>query len=345
MEARVILAGDVGATKILLEVGEVRSGRWEPAFARRYSARDVANFPDVLHAFLSEWDPVRPPGHGFVSAAFGAAGVAEGNKVKMTHHPWAVDGDMIALRFPIPKVKVVNDLAAAAHGVEWLAPDELIEIQPGKSIPGEPRVVIGVGTGLGVSYCVRVNGVYHEIAGEGGHANFGPASPAQAGLWSEIFTSHGRVSDEDVLSGSGLQHIYAYTAGLGAHAAGQSEMPRPEEISAGAIERGDAKCTKALDLFAECLGNVAGDHALSIMARGGVYLTGGIVAKVVSWLQHEHFRQAFCAKAPHSATMMRIPVYAVTTERIAVIGAARYATEEFEQGSAFSVPGDNVGTR
>jgi glucokinase len=174
---------------------------------------------------------------------------------------------------------------------------------------------------------VSVEGKLREVSGEAGHGSFGPANIQQAGLWHAIYATHGRVSNEDVLSGAGLQHVFAYTSGLGAHAPGAREVPRPDEITAGAIERGDAKCTAALDLFAECLAGVAGDHALAVLARGGVYLTGGIVAKITPWLQTDRFRAAFCAKGPLSAMLMRIPVHAVKSERVAVIGAARIATE------------------
>jgi glucokinase len=323
----VYLAGDVGGTKILLEVGETRSGKWQTLFAKRYSAHDAVNFPEVLHEFLSEWDPKRPPGHGFHAAAFGVAGPVTGNKAKMTNRPWVVDGDLIARRFPIPRVRVVNDLAAAAHGIDWLDKEDFVEIQPGHADPNEPRVVMGVGTGLGVSYRVCIDGKFGEVPGEGGHQNFAPANIRQVGLWHEIYMTHGRVSDEDILSGAGLQHVYAYASGQGAHRPGARETPDPEEITTGAIERSDAHCTGALDLFAEIMASVAGDHALAVLARGGVYLTGGIVAKITSWLQTDHFRAAFCAKGPHSTMMMRIPVHAVKSERIVVIGAARLASE------------------
>ena len=321
------LAGDVGGTKILLEVGEVRSGRWETRLNKRYSSHDALNFPDVLHEFLAEWDAKRPPGHGFHGAAFGVAGPVAGNKAKMTNRPWAVDGDLISRRFPIPRVRVVNDLAAAAHGIDWLDPGDLVVIQAGTAEPNEPRVVMGVGTGLGISYRIYAGGEFVEVPGEGGHANFAPANLRQVGLWQHICASHGRVAAESVLSGAGLQRVYAYANGLGAPAPGASEVPDPAEITAGAIERGDAKCAAALDLFAECMASVAGDHALAVLARGGVYLTGGIVTKMTPWLTTDHARAAFCAKAPHSAMLMRIPVHAVKTERLVLLGAARFAAE------------------
>lgn len=96
-------------------------------------------------------------------------------------------------------------------------------------------------------------------------------------------------------------------------------------IAQTAREKKDPGCIKALDLFAEILGNVAGDHALATLARGGVYLAGGVIAKLAPSFNKEKFRAAFCAKELFAAQMMRIPVKVVTNEKIALIGAARVA--------------------
>jgi glucokinase len=321
----VILAGDVGATKILLEVGEARSGQWAPAFSRRYATRDEVGFPEALREFLDEWK--REGGAGAIdAAAFGVAGPVEGRKVKMTHRPWIVDADFISNRFAIPKVRVANDLGAAAHGIDWVPREDIVEIQPGHADPDEPRVVLGVGTGLGISYRVNVDGKLREIAGEGGHANFAPGNPEHLALWETIYRQQGRCSAEDVLCGRGLMHIWGHVAGRGAHVHGAPGFPESHEISAGA-DRGDVHCKAAMALFADCLGSVAGDHAVSLMARGGVYLVGGVVSKITPHLASDRFRQSFCAKGMHSAVLMRIPVRAVKSERIGVIGAARLASE------------------
>jgi glucokinase len=311
-----ILAGDVGATKILLEVGEFRSDRWQVKLAKRYSTHDVDNFQALLTSFLGEWNQVRAKGERITGAGFGVAGPATGNKVKMTHRPLTVDGDAIAERMLIPKVRVVNDLAAAARGLDALGPRDFVTIQSGKAAPGEPRVVLGVGTGLGVAYLVPKDDGYEIIPGEAGHTGFAPATYAQAQLWQSIFTHHGRVAAEDVVSGMGLANIHAHVQ----HATDQT-------ISADwLIEQsaaGDSAAASALDLFVECLGNVAGDHALAVMARGGVYLTGGVIARLHPRIREGRFSEAFCAKGVHSATMMKIPVKAVTSDRVVVLGAAQ----------------------
>lgn len=294
-----ILAGDVGATKILLEVGEFRDDRWISLLERRYGTAESANFPMVVERFLDEWRAVRPPRSRLTAAAFGVAGPAIGNRVKMTHRPLIVDGNTLCERFEIPEVRIVNDLEAAAAGIETLGPREMVTLQPGKMAFDSPRVVLGVGTGLGVAYLVPDGQGWRTVGGEGGHVGFSPASALQTDLWQALAMKHGRVEGELVASGMGLEHINAFLGNPGIN----SEA--------------------ALALFAECLGNVAGDHALACMARGGVYLCGGVIARTVEKLPREKFRAAFCAKGVQSGMLMKIPVRAVTNERLAVLGAAR----------------------
>jgi glucokinase len=313
-----ILAGDVGATKILLEAGELRGDRWEPLLDRRYSTAEAANFATVLGEFVDECAHADIAPARFEAAAIGVAGIRQGNKVKMTHHAWSVDGDAIASRFSIPKVTVVNDLAATANGIDLLSPSEIVTIQPGRASPSDPRVVIGVGTGLGIAYLIPDGkGGYREIPGEGGHAGFAPATPAQLEVWKSVFMQRGRVSAEDVVSGRGLPRIHASLRGA-------TEEQDAEQI-ANAAEAGDSCSIAALELFSECLGNVAGDHALSLLARGGVYLAGGVIVKLLPRIDKARFREAFCAKSPHSALMMEIPVKAATSDRLAILGAAKIA--------------------
>jgi glucokinase len=322
----VILAGDVGGTKILLEVGEMRSGQWHSAFARRYCAEDVVQFEDVMHRFLSEWESEKPRGaKPIASGALGAAGPLVGNTIKMTNRPWAVDGDRIAARCGIDRFRVLNDLAACAWGVDALQEPDLVTLQPGEAVAGEPRVVVGVGTGVGVAYIIDHGGRAIVVPGEAGHAGFAPETHEQAELWRALFAALGRVEVEDVLSGRGLANVYEFIArrDVGGHTRAD-----PAWVSENALSGADAQCTEAIELFAECLGNVAGNHALAVMARGGVFLAGGVVAKIASALRTPRLRQAFCAKGAFSSHLMRIPVHVVLSEKLPVLGAARVAAQE-----------------
>ena len=207
-----LLAGDVGATKILLEVGEIRSRTWTPALAKRYESGDVS-FSEAVGQFLEEWRSTARKPARITAAAFGAAGPRAGNSVKMTNRPWSVDGDAVANGFGIPKVKIVNDLEASARGLELLPERELKTIQAGRAVEGAPRVVMGVGTGLGVAYLIACGKRYRAVAGEGGHATFAPVAPRQVELAQAIRGAKGRVSNEDIVSGAGLARIYEFQIG------------------------------------------------------------------------------------------------------------------------------------
>jgi glucokinase len=283
----VILAGDVGGTKILLEAGEFTSGRWKAALERRYMLADFAGMDQVLDAFLEEWQRERPPRARITGGAIGVAGPCVANCVTMTNRPWRLDGEKLGEHFRIPKLRLLNDLEAAAHGLDLVSPRDLVTYQAGKVVRGGNRVVMGVGTGLGVAYVIGDK----VVAGEGGHVGFSPATPRQVELWKELSHTHVRVEAEHVVCG-------------------------------GALER------DGLELFSANLGNVAGDQALNVMACGGVFLCGGVIARIGPSIRKEVFSAAFCAKGAHSSILMRVPVRAIANEKLALLGAARAAAEQ-----------------
>jgi glucokinase len=325
-----ILAGDVGATKILLEAGDVDEGRWKPFLARRYLIADFPNMSGVMEAFLAEWQSAKPARARLTSGALGVAGPADGNSVKMTHRPWEVDGDALADHFGIPRIRVVNDLAAMAHGIDAVASRDIVTIQPGRAVPGAPQVVLGVGTGLGVAYRFQYRGqtpvsrqaenrgLTPVLPGEGGHVGFSPASAEQYQVWKDLHAVHGRVEGEDVASGKGIANIFKAFTGRNEETAAICER---------AIAKTDDQACEALGVFAECLGNVAGDHALAVMARGGIFLAGGVIARIAPSIRKERLCAAFCAKGVMSSLLMRIPIRAITNEKLGVLGAARMAQE------------------
>ena len=321
-----ILAGDVGATKILLEAGDIDEGRWKPFTARRYAIADFPNMAVVMEAFLKDWDAARPARAKLTAGAVGVAGPAEGNCVKMTHRPWIIDGDALGERFGIPRLRVVNDLAATASGIDMLSSRDFFTLQAGKAVEGAPQVVLGVGTGLGVAGLRPSSPLgdskrtkqsdFEVLPGEGGHVGFSPGSAEQAHLWRLLFEKHGRVEAEDVASGHGIANIYRALSG---------KTLEPAQICDLAFGKGEAVAVRTLDLFAECLGNIAGDQVLATMARGGVFLAGGVMGKIARDLNREKFGEAFCAKGAMSSFLMRIPVRAITNEKLAILGAARIA--------------------
>ena len=324
-----ILAGDLGGTKILLEVGVLQHGYWEAAFSKRYSATDYPDLASVLRAFLHEWEAHRRPPAKIARACFGVAGPVFDNRVQMTNLPWRIDGDAISTAFGIPQVCISNDFAAAASGIEMLQAADFVTLQRGEPVAAAPRVVIGAGTGLGVAYMIWTEGGYRAIAGEGGHIGFAPSTPGELELWRDLYTRQGRVVAEDVVSGPGLARIWEFLGRrevkLQAPATALRGGDAGAAIAHGALESGDPLCLRALDMFLSCYGAVAGDHALAVMARGGVYVAGGIAAKILPRLVSGGFLAAFNAKGGYSSAARQIPVLVVTNERLGLLGAALLA--------------------
>ena len=323
-----ILAGDIGGTKTLLLLARMRQGRPEPLLERRYAAAGFADFSAMLARFLEECREHCARTPRVASACFGAAGPAADNRIQMTNLPWRLDAAALAAQFGIARVRLVNDFEAAAAGVEALAPGDVVTLQQGEPLFQAPRVVIGAGTGLGVAYALPQGRRYRIIAGEGGHAGFAPANAEQLRLAQALQARFGRVGAELVVSGPGLVRIYEFLCAELAQAPGLPERVRAEgaaAISRLALEQGDALACRALDLFIACYGAVAGDHALALNARGGVYIAGGIARKILSRLAAGGFVAAFNAKGTHARLNLKVPVHAVTTERLGLLGAALLA--------------------
>ena len=325
-----ILAGDIGATKAMLLLAPGGRGSVEPAFERRYAVASFPGFSALLAQFLDEYRQHGGRKARAASACFGAAGPAAGERIQMTNLPWCLDSGAIAAEFGIRRVQLVNDFEAAASGIEALGPGDYAILQQGEPLAQAARVVIGAGSGLGVAYALPQGNRYRVIAGEGGHAGFAPADEEQLRLWQALQQQFGRVSVEHVVSGPGLVRTYEFLCAAQPELPAQKETVRAEGaagISRLALEHGDALACRALDLFIACYGAVAGDHALTVTARGGVYIAGGIAAKILGRIAGGAFMAAFNAKGVHAHLNRKVPVQVVTTERLGLLGAALIAAK------------------
>jgi glucokinase len=323
-----ILAGDIGGTKALLLLAALRQGRPEPVLERRYAVASFPGFSAMLARFLEECRQYRGRDARLASACFGAAGPVSADCIQMTNLPWRLDAGAIAAAFGIGRVRLVNDFEAAAFGIEALGPGGSAMLQRGEPLPHAARVVIGAGSGLGVAYALPQGKHYQVIAGEGGHAGFAPADDEQMRLWQTLHEQFGRVSVEHVVSGPGLVRIYEFLRAELAEAPALRQSVRAEgaaAISRYALEQNDPLACRALDLFIACYGAATGDHALTVTARGGVYIAGGIAPKIFSRLAAGGFMEAFNAKGAHAQMNLRMPVRVVTTDRLGLLGAALIA--------------------
>ncbi len=306
---RLRLGADIGGTKSLLALG--RGAR--PALVRRYENDAFPSFDELLEDFLREAGV--PPGV-LDAACFAVAAPVTSQRVRLTNRAdWVLDAPALAARYGMKRVQLINDFAAVAHGLPTLAAADMDTLQPGDPAAGGVRVAIGPGTGLGVAAIAggRV------LASEGGHVGFAPTDGAQAELWRFMGGEHRRVSNERICSGAGLVACYNFSRMRSGHAL--EPALAPAEVTRRADESEEHDAVRAIDLFTHILGAVAGDMALSFLARGGVYLVGGIVPKLRAHLRRGPFLAGFNAKSEHQSLVAMMPVHAVLVEDVGLRGA------------------------
>ncbi len=346
-----ILAGDIGGTKTHLALFEWKSERVDPIRAESFHSADYSALEEMLEEFLVPPKPPTPidqlereqdePAENvaaapeepliITAACFGVAGPVIQNHCHTTNLPWVVDGPTLAKRFNIPRVQLLNDLEATAHGLLLLRPEELYALNAGKLAPEKQAMaLIAAGTGLGESILFWDGAHYKPMPSEGGHADFAPNNDNEIELLRHVRSQYLHVSYERVLSGPGLHAIYEFVR--------DSKKNEPtwlaEQIAAGdpaaaiaeAGLKGQADIAKqTLDLFASIYGAEAGNLALKAMALNGVFIGGGIAPKLLDKLKDGTFMKAFVNKGRYKRLMSNMPVHVILNDRTALLGAASAA--------------------
>jgi glucokinase len=319
-----VLAGDIGGTKTAVAIAEVGPRSLSLRTVRTYPSAKFGGLDEILEDFLSGR---RPPG----AAAFGVAGPVQRGRAKVTKLSWTIDEAVLARRFAIPRVRLLNDFAAAALGIPRLPARGSTRIVPGKAEPGGPIGVLGAGTGLGQAVMVLAVGTRIVVESEGGHADFGPRDEREDRLVRFVRRRFGRVDRDRLLSGEGIGHIYDFLKAdrkardaPAVTRAFQSE-DRAAVISRFALSGRDPLCRDALSLFVSIYGSEAGNLALQYRATGGIYLAGGIAGKILPALKEAAFRESFRSKPPLERLLAQIPVRVVREPRLGLIGAAEAA--------------------
>jgi len=327
------LVGDIGATNARLAVTTLRDdGAIEWIHEARLADARLSSFDAAIDALFAA-SPVSRT--AIAAACLGVAGPIHGRRVQFTNRAWSIDADALEARIPGASVALVNDLEAAARGIDALHERDLAALQARPAAPDGVRLVIGAGTGLGIAYAVWCGSRYRIIASEGGHAGFAPQNARQRWLFDALSAGNHRIEAEHIVCGAGLERIYAVLRA--ANPADElpelrSEIDRgdghgPAAISRFALERNDRLASDALDLFIDCYGSIAGDHALAVLPTGGVYVVGGIAAKILPRLSAGGFVRAFTDKGAFGALAGTFPIAAVTNEHLGLIGATLIASE------------------
>lgn len=309
-----ILAADIGGTKSLVALYDGNGARAR----QRYENASFADFLALLDDFLGRQDACDKR---LDAACIAVAGPVsdDGRTARLTNLDWPdIDADLLCRRYGIAGATVCNDFAAAALGAVTAGREHLATLQIGVPLTDKPRLVVGAGTGLGMAIALGDGTRLRVLPGEGGHTAFAPADAEQSALLDYLRQRHDRVTWERVVSGPGLAQIDAFLGG---------ELRDGASVGQEALRDPHSRAGRAAALFCRCYGAYAGDMALATMARGGVYLAGGIAAKLLPLLKSGGFIAAFNDKAQHSDIAVRMPVYVVTDPEFGLHGAAALAQE------------------
>lgn len=310
------LVADVGGTnaRFALQPPGARAG--EAVVLR---CADHAGIEAAARAALERARPTAAPRH----AAIAVAAPVTGDRIDMTNHPWTFSQRGLRQALGLERLVVVNDFTAIALAVPRLEASERRQVGGGTPTADAPVAVIGPGTGLGISGLVPDDGGWSPLAGEGGHVDLAPSNAREIALLERLQQRFDHVSLERVLSGPGLVNLYRALAEIdGAAPMDDAALPTPEQIAERARSGACPLCGESVATFCALLGAAAGNLALNLGARGGVYIAGGIVPKLGTAFDEERFRRRFEAKGRFAAYLAPIPTYVITEARPALIGLA-----------------------
>lgn len=309
------LSADIGGTKTLLQLSDAsgKTLRQQSFPSGRYST-----LTEILDEFLRGTDIP-------VAACLAVAGPVDGRRVKFTNLPWEVDADQLAAHFGITRVELINDFQAVGLGIAALQPIDLLTLQVGSEQARGVRLAVGAGTGLGVAFLSWQNDGYTVHPSEGGHLDFAPQDETQVALLRYLQARHDHVSYERLVSGPGLVTIYEFLRDSGRAAPSSTLVAAMQSGDpAAALTQSDEPIARlAVDIFVMLYGAVVGNYALFALPRGGIYLAGGIAAKIAQRMQTGDFLAAFLAKGRYTELLRSLPLHVVTHPNVGLFGAER----------------------
>lgn len=312
------LVADIGGTNA--RFGLVACSTGEIVSIARYSVAEHEFFLDAIDHFLNHVEELAGWNKFPTAACLALACPVDGDVMQFTNSPWRVDRFGVSAHLGNVPIDIINDFAAVGFAVADLKSTDWHQLGGGHGVPNDPMVVLGPGTGLGVCSLVPVNRGYTVVPGEGGHVDFAPIGAQEIAVHNILQTRFGRVSAERLLSGVGILNIYQCLAQL----AGKRPLhTKPEHIHDAALVGIETLAVKSLEMFCRILGSFAGNLALTLGAKGGIYFAGGIAPKLLPFLESSDFRSRFDAKGRFRDYLSSIPIRVVTKDDLGVTGAAK----------------------
>lgn len=310
-----VLIGDIGGTNARFALLEGA----DTAIERMPDVRtdDYRTLEDAIADVVLPRTTLRPR-----SAMLALAGPIAGDRIALTNSDWVVEPGKTLAQTGMEEMILLNDFEALSLSLPGLTDADIDPVGAGTVSANGAKVVLGPGTGLGAGALVRGRQSWIPVPGEGGHVDLGPVSDRDFAIWPHLEKLHGRISAETLLCGAGLVRLYR---GICTTDGVAPRFASPAEITEAGLSNKDRQAVEALTLFATYLGRLAGNMALIFMARGGVYLAGGISARIAPVLKSGAFRAPFLDKAPHDGLLEAMPTSLIVSADPALAGIAAFA--------------------
>lgn len=308
------LVADIGATNTRLALVEPDGAVTR---IRVFATDESPDLGDMIEAYLAAETPGTRP----VNAVLAIAAPVVGDEITLTNFPWTFSIHELRDRLGLTQLRVINDFVANAYALHHLGADDCTKVGSGAPVAGAPCGVLGPGSGLGVSAIVPgEGGAVTPISGEGGHVTMAAADAREAAVLDLMRRRLDHVSAERVLSGPGILNLYNALCEL---AGEPQEQFTPAQITDVQIGADHPRAREATEMFCAMLGTIAGNLALTLGARGGIYIAGGIVPRLGPRFAESQFRDRFEAKGRFRDYLVAVPTYVITRPFPALLGAAK----------------------
>jgi len=330
-----ILAGDVGGTKVHLALYDFINGKLEYTRDKQYPAKIYSGLEEIVKEFLGA--------EKVTAACFGVPGPVRNGRLRLTNLPWTLDSRELSISLDIQHVFLINDLEANGYGIAELSADQIFTLSEGDASQMGNRALIAAGTGLGEAFLVWDGHSHVPYPSEGGHVDYAPRNEDEIDLLRFLKQKYnGRISYERIISGMGLTNIYEFlreVRGVEEPAWLAERLTHGDPnavITELALAAKSEICEKTLDMFVSAYGAESANLALKMLSVGGLYVGGGIAPRILEKLKDGTFMKAFTDKGRLSQLLVNMPVRVILESRAALMGAAAYAEARAAELSGIS---------
>jgi glucokinase len=314
----VSFVADVGGTNIRL--AQIEQGKL--VHIKKYLCSDYSSIDAAIKAYFAAHPAVT-----FSAGCLGVACPVNSDFISMTNNNWQFSIAKLQASLKLDWLGVINDFTAVAHAVTILTQDQKEQVGKGQAHSHDNIAVFGPGTGLGVKHLTMTNEGWLALDGEGGHVDFAPVDELDIAIWRFLTDKYGHASAEEVMSGRGILQIYQ---ALAKHQGVPAVFDDPADITDRALDGSCALSRATLNQFCRIMGSFAGNLALNLGTRGGVYIGGGIAPRFLNFLKDSDFRARFEAKGRFRDYVANIPTFIITEPDHGLLGAMAYLAQNYK---------------